>query len=376
MLTGFWFGVIAVLWAGFFVLEGFDFGVGILLPFLGKREQDREQALRSIGPVWDGNEVWLLTAGGATFAAFPEWYASMFSGLYLALALVLTGLILRGIGIEYRGKAATAQGRRWCDAAVVGGSFVPALLFGVAFANLIRGVEMNKAHVVTGSFFDLLSPYALLGGLTTLSLFLLHGALFVALRVEGPVGATANRLARPIAVAAVVCGAAFLIWTTQVRGGWVSFVVAGVIVVALLAAVRMMLAGRPGLAFAASAVTTALVPVWAFACLWPDVMPARNNSAFSLTVHQASSSTYTLEVMTVVALLFTPIVLAYQAWTYWVFRARIGVPVHPQPGSAHVADKVRRAAEQLVPPPAAPKHAAPSQPVEAPSQSVGPQSGE
>ena len=322
-LGDFWFIVTAIFWVGFFVLEGFDFGVGILLPFLGKREQDREQALRAIGPVWDGNEVWLLTAGGATFAAFPEWYASMFSGLYLALALVLTGLILRGIGIEYRGKSATAQGRRWCDAAIVVGSFLPALLFGVAFANLIRGVKMNSHHVVTGSFFDLLSPYALLGGLTTLSLFLLHGALFLGLRVEGPVGATAARLARPIALAAVVFGAAFLIWTTQVRGGAVSFAVATAIVVALLTAVRTMLAGRFGLAFAASAVTAALVPVWAFACLWPDVVPARNNAAFSLTAHQASSSPYTLKVMTVVALVFTPIVLAYQAWTYWVFRQRL-----------------------------------------------------
>jgi cytochrome bd ubiquinol oxidase subunit II len=353
MLIGFWFGVIAVLWAGFFVLEGFDFGVGVLLPFVGPREQDREHALRAIGPVWDGNEVWLLTAGGATFAAFPEWYASMFSGFYLAFALLLVGLILRGIGIEYRGKAQTAEGRRWCDGAVVVGSFLPALLLGVAFADLIRGLELNGKHVVTGGFFDLLTPYALLGGLTTLSLFAFHGAVFLALRTDGAVAVAAARLSRVLGFVAAGFGAVFLIWTTQVRGGAVSFVLAAVIVVVLLAGIRTLFAGRYGLAFSATAVVTALVPVWVFACLWPDVLPARNDSALSLTAKQAASSPYTLKVMTVVALIFTPIVLAYQAWTYWVFRARVGAPVVTDGDGAGdgLVDKVRFAATHLVAPP-------------------------
>jgi cytochrome bd ubiquinol oxidase subunit II len=348
MLQGFWFGVIAVLWAGFFVLEGFDFGVGMLLPFIGKDEKDREVALRAIGPVWDGNEVWLLTAGGATFAAFPEWYASVFSGFYLAFALLLVGLIIRGIGIEYRGKAQTAQGRRWCDAGVVVGSLLPALLLGVAFANFVRGVKLDSRHVMTGGFFDLLSPYALLGGLTTLSLFAFHGAVFLGLRVHGPVQVAAGRLARTLAIPAFVFGGAFLFWTMGVRGGWLSKVLAVVIVLALVASIRALLLGRFGWSFSASALVALLVPVWVFACLWPNVLPASNGSKFSLTVHAASSSHYTLSVMTVVALIFTPIVLAYQAWTYWVFRARVGVPV-PDDGDG-LTQRARQAAQHLIEP--------------------------
>jgi cytochrome bd ubiquinol oxidase subunit II len=348
MLQGFWFGVIAVLWAGFFVLEGFDFGVGMLLPFVGKDEKDREVALRAIGPVWDGNEVWLLTAGGATFAAFPEWYASVFSGFYLAFALLLVGLIIRGIGIEYRGKAQTAQGRRWCDAGVVVGSLLPALLLGVAFANFVRGVKLDSRHVMTGGFFDLLSPYALLGGLTTLSLFAFHGAVFLGLRVHGPVQVAAGRLARTLAIPAFVFGGAFLFWTMGVRGGWLSKVLAVVIVLALVASIRALLLGRFGWSFSASALVALLVPVWVFACLWPNVLPASNGSKFSLTVHAASSSHYTLSVMTVVALIFTPIVLAYQAWTYWVFRARVGVPV-PDDGDG-LTQRARQAAQHLIEP--------------------------
>jgi cytochrome d ubiquinol oxidase subunit II len=182
MLQEFWFGLIAVLWAGFLMLEGFDFGVGMLLPILAKSDAERRVTLRSIGPVWDGNEVWLIVAGGATFAAFPDWYASVFSGFYIAFALLLIGLILRGVGIEYRGKAATAGGRRWCDGAIVVGSFLPALLLGVAFADFVRGVKLDAGGNMTGGFFDLLSPYALLGGIVTLTLFAFHGAVFLALR--------------------------------------------------------------------------------------------------------------------------------------------------------------------------------------------------
>jgi cytochrome d ubiquinol oxidase subunit II len=319
-MQGFWFGVIAVLWAGFFVLEGFDFGVGMLLPVVARDDTQRRIALRSIGPVWDGNEVWLLVAGGATFAAFPEWYASAFSGFYLAFAVLLAGLILRGIGIEYRGKVRTARGREWCDAGVVLGSLLPALLLGVAFADFLRGVKMNAAHDIVGNFWDLVTPYALLGGLVTLTLFAFHGALFLVLRTEGEVRDNARRTAQALALPTGAAALAFVVWTSQVRGASVSFVLGGVIIVAFIAAV---LAQRPGLAFAASSVAVGLVPIWVFSALWPNVLPARNNPVFSLTVYNASSSFYTLRVMTVVALLFTPIVLAYQAWTYWVFRARV-----------------------------------------------------
>lgn len=325
MLQGFWFGTIAVLWAGFLVLEGFDFGVGMLLPFVADGDTERRIALRSIGPVWDGNEVWLLVAGGATFAAFPEWYASVFSGFYIAFALLLVGLILRGIGIEYRGKAESAEGRNWCDRAIVVGSFLPALLLGVAFADFVRGVKMDSGHNMTGGFFDLLSPYALLGGVVTLTLFLFHGATFLALRTEQPVAAAAENIARRVAPVTGVAAVGFLLWTTQVRGGIVSWLLAAVIAVSFLVSVGALYGKRFGYAFSASSLVCLLVPVWVFACLWPDVLPARNSSALSLTVHNASSSHYTLAVMTVVALIFTPIVVVYQAWTYWIFRARVGV---------------------------------------------------
>jgi cytochrome d ubiquinol oxidase subunit II len=354
MLQGFWFGTIAVLWAGFLVLEGFDFGVGMLLPFVADGETDRRVALRSIGPVWDGNEVWLLVAGGATFAAFPEWYASVFSGFYIAFGLLLVGLILRGIGIEYRGKAETADGRRWCDRAIVIGSFLPALLLGVAFADFVRGVKLDRGHNMIGGFWDLLSPYALLGGVVTLTLFLFHGALFLALRTERDVAFAAGKLARRIAPVTGVAAVAFLLWTTQVRGGVVSWLLALVIAVAFLISVRALWVERFGIAFSASSLVCLLVPIWVFACLWPDVLPARNDAALSLTVHNASSSHYTLTVMTVVALIFTPIVLAYQAWTYWIFRARVGIatvsadPYGGAPSSS--IGRLREKAHELIEP--------------------------
>jgi cytochrome d ubiquinol oxidase subunit II len=351
MLQGFWFGLIAILWAGFLVLEGFDFGVGMLLPVVAETDVDRRVALRSIGPVWDGNEVWLLVAGGATFAAFPEWYASVFSGFYLAFALLLVGLILRGVGIEYRGKSETAQGRRWCDLAIVVGSFLPSLLLGVAFADFVRGVKMDAKHNVIGGFFDLLSPYALLGGVVTLTLFTLHGAVFLALRTEGPVALKAAGVARRVAPVTGVAAVAFLLWTTQVRGGWVSWLLALAIAVIFLAGAAWVYQGRFGLAFSATASVCLLVPIWVFACLWPDVLPDRTSSALSLTVHNASSSHYTLAVMTVVAVIFTPLVLAYQAWTYWIFRARIGAAsVGADPYGAGPVARLRDKASQSVQP--------------------------
>ena len=344
-MQAFWFGTIAVLWAGFFLLEGFDFGVGMLLPLVARTDPERRVAVRSIGPFWDGNEVWLIVAGGATFAAFPEWYASVFSGFYLAFALLLVGLILRGIGIEYRGKADTAGGRRWCDACIVTGSSLAALLLGVAFADFLRGVSMDAGHNMTDGFFALLTPYALLGGLVTLSLFAFHGATFLVLRTDGPVAERARRFSRVLGPVAGGLAVVFLLWTTQVRGGAVSLVLALCLVIALAGAMRATSVGRQTVAFAASSVAAALVPVWAFAALWPDVLPARNDAALSLTVHNASSSPYTLKVMTVVALLFVPIVLAYQAWTYWVFRARVTGEIAVGDGYGSLAPIVAKARE-------------------------------
>jgi cytochrome d ubiquinol oxidase subunit II len=248
----------------------------------------------------------------------------MFSGFYLAFALLLVGLIVRGIGIEYRSKATTRRGRAWCDAGFVVGSYVPALLFGVAFANLLRGVDMTAQHDVTSSFWSLLNPYALLGGVVTLSLYAFHGATYLQLRTDGPVRGRAKALTTSLGLIAATAALAFVLWTAgSGRGTLLSWAVAVVIVVALANAIVRARQGRDAFAFASGAVAVLLVPVWEFACLWPDVLPARNNSAFSLTVHNASSSDYTLKVMTVVALVMTPIVLAYQAWSYWVFRARV-----------------------------------------------------
>jgi cytochrome d ubiquinol oxidase subunit II len=358
-MQGFWFGVIGVLWAGFFLLEGFDFGVGMLLPVVTKTDTDRKVPLRSIGPFWDGNEVWLIVAGGATFAAFPEWYASVFAGFYLAFAVLLVGLILRGIGIEYRGKAHTDHGRRWCDFAIVIGSLLPALLLGVAFADFIRGVRMNAAHDMTGGFWDLVTPYALLGGVVTLTLFAFHGAAFLVLRTEGAVHERARGVTRMLAVPTAVAAVAFIVWTSQVRGEWVSFVLGGVIVVAFLVAARAAYAERSVAAFSGSSVAVALVPVWVFAALWPYVLPARNNAAFSLTVYNANSSPYTLRVMMVVALIFTPIVLVYQAWTYWVFRARVtGADVAGDGYGGGIVARARESAKETLGGPSEPADSA------------------
>lgn len=347
-MQAFWFGVIAVLWAGFFLLEGFDFGVGVLYPFVGRDAESRAVAYRSIGPVWDGNEVWLLVAGGATFAAFPAWYASMFSGFYLAFALLLAGLIIRGIGLEYRGKVTTDRARWWCDLGFVAGSAIPALLLGVAFADIVRGVQLDADGTMTNSFVSLLNPYALLGGVVTLTLFAFHGAVFLGLRTTGPVRHRARDAARMLAPIVALAAVAFAAWTMTIRGGWVSIVLAFVVVVAFLGAVAGILRERDGWAFTLSAVTVALVPVWLFSALWPDVLPARNNAAFSLTVHNASSTHHTLAVMTGVALVMTPIVLAYQIWTYWVFRARVtGEDVRLPAGPARLVESARHSLSEL-----------------------------
>ncbi|MFG2006803.1 cytochrome d ubiquinol oxidase subunit II [Spirillospora sp. NPDC048911] len=327
-LTTIWFLLIAVLWTGYFVLEGFDFGVGVLLPVLAPRrdphgETDRRVMINTIGPVWDGNEVWLLVAGGATFAAFPEWYATLFSGFYLPLLLILVALIVRGLAFEYRGKIDDDRWRRNWDRAIFWGSVVPAFLWGVAFANIVRGVPIDAGHHYTGNLFTLLNPYGLLGGLTTLAVFTLHGAVFLALKSEGEVRwrarALINRIWLPVAVTAAV----FLLLTQVDHGKAGTWPVAAVAAAALVGGCVAAVRGREGWAFTGTALAIVATVATLFGDLWPAVMPSTTDPAFSLTVHNAASTSYTLTVMTWVAVVFTPVVLAYQAWSYWVFRKRL-----------------------------------------------------
>ncbi|WP_433087923.1 cytochrome d ubiquinol oxidase subunit II [Dactylosporangium sp. CA-052675] len=331
-LTTVWFILIAVLWAGYFLLEGFDFGVGLLLPVLGRDDRERRLLINTIGPVWDGNEVWLIVAGGATFAAFPEWYATLFSGFYLPLLLILVALILRGLAFEYRGKSDSPQWKRWWDAAIIGGSLVPAVLWGVAFGNIVRGVPISAEHEYVGGFFNLLNPYALLGGLTTLTLFLLHGAVFLALKTDGEMRERAGKLAVRIAVPAAVIAAAFLLWTQLTHADAWGWVLSGAAAVALAGGVLAARARREGWAFIATGATIVLAVAALFVTLFPDVMPTTLVGGDSLTTTNAASTPYTLKVMTWVAVCFTPIVLVYQAWTYWVFRRRLTVEHIPAGG--------------------------------------------
>jgi cytochrome d ubiquinol oxidase subunit II len=330
-LTTVWFILIAVLWVGYFTLEGFDFGVGMLLPVIGREENERRVLINTIGPVWDGNEVWVLVAGGATFAAFPEWYATLFSGFYLPLLLILVALIVRGLAFEYRAKRDEVQWRARWDLAIVIGSAVPALLWGVAFANILRGVPIDADMEYAGGFFNLLNPYALLGGLTTLLLFLTHGAVFISLKTDGRVREHARELALRIGVAAAAVTVAFLGWTqidTGTVGSAAAFAAAAV---ALVGGLLAVLAGREGWAFIGTFVAIGLGVAGLFLALFPDVMPTTLSDGTGLTTANAAATDYTLKIMTVVAVIFTPVVLAYQAWTYWVFRRRISVDHIPAP---------------------------------------------
>ncbi|GGC12780.1 cytochrome d ubiquinol oxidase subunit II [Cellulomonas carbonis] len=323
-LSTLWFGLIAVLWTGYLVLEGFDFGVGMLLPVLGRKDRERRLMINTIGPVWDGNEVWLLTAGGATFAAFPEWYATLFSGFYLPLFLILLALIVRVVAFEWRGKIDDPAWRAWADRALVVGSWVPAVLWGVAFANIVRGVELDADHQYVGGFFALLNPFALLGGATTALLFLTHGAVFLALKTDGEMRRRAGALAARLAVVTLVVAGAFAVWAQvaySVPWTWAATAVAAGGLGWLVVATRSR---REGQAFVASAGTIVAAVVLIFGSLYPDVMPAVD-PANSLTVDNASSTDYTLTIMTWVAVVLTPVVLLYQGWTYWVFRKRLTV---------------------------------------------------
>jgi cytochrome d ubiquinol oxidase subunit II len=322
-LTTVWFALIGVLWAGYFLLEGFDFGVGMLLPVLARDDRERRLLINTIGPVWDGNEVWLIVAGGATFAAFPEWYATLFSGFYLPLLLILVALIVRGVAFEFRGKRDGSRWRRRWDVCIVAGSLVPALLWGVAFGNIVRGVKLDAHHEYVGSLLDLLNPYALVGGLTTLSLFALHGAVFLALKTDGDVRQRAGRLAARLGPVTIAVAAVFLGWTHATRGDAWSWMLAGIAAVALIGGVAAAWKRREGRAFLGTAIAIVLATASLFVALFPDVMPSTLDGGDSLTVTNASSTPYTLNIMTWVAAAFTPIVLIYQGWTYWVFRKRL-----------------------------------------------------
>ncbi|GMA21200.1 cytochrome d ubiquinol oxidase subunit II [Arsenicicoccus piscis] len=336
-----WFLLITVLWTGYFVLEGFDFGVGMLLPILGGRsrgpegaaevERRRRVLINTIGPVWDGNEVWVLTAGGATFAAFPHWYATLFSGFYLPLLLILVALIVRNMGFEYRHKRDDDTWRRRWDLAIVIGSVVPAFLWGVAFANIVWGVPINADMEYTGTLFTLLGPVGLLGGLTTTALFLTHGAIYVSLKTVGEIRFQARAFAWKAGLVAALLAVVFLGVMMVHTGSPLSWALSFLAAVFLVIGLVMIRAGHEGKAFLGSLLAIALA-VWAlFAALFPDVMPSSTNPAWSLTYQNASASDLTLKIMTGAALIFTPIVLLYTGYTYWVFRKRIGTQHIPAP---------------------------------------------
>ena len=332
-LNTLWFVLIAVLFTGFFILEGFDYGVGILLPFVGRDDTERRIVINTIGPHWDGNEVWLLTAGGAIFAAFPNWYATLFSGFYLALFLILLALIFRGVAFEFRSKDDHPAWRKAWDTAIFAGSLLPALLWGVAFANIVRGVPIDASMTFTGNFFTLLNPFGLLGGLVTLALFTLHGALFLSLKttdvILARVTAVLKRLWMPVVVLVLAFVGYSLVETDLFAGfNLVQGLGLGVAVAALLVAGWMIWQRRYGSAFIGTGLTLLGTVTFLFGGLFPRVMPSSLGSQFDLTIYNAASSPYTLQVLSIVALIFIPLVLLYQGWSYWVFRKRLTQDSH------------------------------------------------
>jgi cytochrome d ubiquinol oxidase subunit II len=338
-LETFWFCLIAVLWAGYFALEGFDFGVGMLLPSVGRDDEERGTMLRTIGPVWDGNEVWLVVAGGATFAAFPAWYATMFSGFYVALLLVLVCLIIRVVSFEWRSKSESPGWRAaWTWANTIG-SFGAALVWGIGLANLVHGVPIDADGNFAGSLADLFSPYTLAAGVATALLFAYHGATFLTLRTTEELCERAARAARLLALPAVAVAAGFMAWTVAVamdRNDKELFppaLPAAIGIAALALSVAFLFAGRHGRAFAMTALGTISLVATLFVGLFPRVMVSSPDFENSLTVDGAASSHYALTVMSVVAVTLVPVVLLYQGWTYYVFRKRVGGErVEQEPG--------------------------------------------
>ncbi len=330
-LSTLWFFIVGVLLIGYFVLDGFDFGVGMSLPFLGKDNTDRRLLINTIGPVWDLNETWLIVAGACLFAAFPEWYATMFSGFYLALLLILVALILRGVSFEYRHQGKGKNWTRWFDQFIFWGSVLPPLLWGVAFANLVQGLPIvpmeNGGWLYEGTLLTLLNPYGLLGGLTLLLINFTHGLVFVALKTLGDMRERARALATKVGAAAIVAGAAFLIWTVLQHLDsphlWAIVTSAVLAALALVGAWVANLRGREGWAFTGNAAGIVFALLTIFLALFPNLMPSSIDPAYSMSIAGGASSQKTLELMSWVALFTMPLVLAYQAWTYWVFRKRL-----------------------------------------------------
>ena len=329
-LETFWFCLIVVVWAMYFLLEGFDFGVGMLLPFVPRSDEERSHALRTIGPVWDGNEVWLVVAGGATFAAFPAWYATMFSGFYLALLLILVCLIVRVVSFEWRAKSETPGWRATWTWANTIGSFGASLLWGIGLSCLLYGVPIDSDGDFTGNLLDLFSPYSVFAGVAVVALFAFHGATFLTLRTTGELRARAESVARRLAIPGAVLAATYLVWTVVIamdrndKDLFPPALPAAFGIVALALAVVFVLTGSYGRAFATTALAATSLVATLFVSLYPRVMVSSTDFENSLTVDGAASSHYALQVMSVVALIFVPLVLLYQGWTYYVFRTRVG----------------------------------------------------
>jgi cytochrome d ubiquinol oxidase subunit II len=323
-----WFILLTVLFSGFFLLEGFDYGVGILLPFIAKEDQERRAVINTIGPVWDGNEVWMITAGGAMFAAFPHMYATLFSGFYVALVFMLLGLIVRGVAFEFRGKREDPTWRKSWDMAIFVGSLIPALLWGVTIANLMRGVAIEADLNYYGGLFPLLNLYSLFGGLVFLSLFIVHGASFLGIKLDGKIKQKAKDLGGKVWIVAVVLTVAFLIWTyfaTDILNnpGYDGLIPAILAAIALLAYGWFLRKGKEGWTFICGAIVIVLATVMVFSGLFPRLMISTLDPDYSLTIYNASSSPYTLKVISIVAAIFMPVILVYQGWTYWIFRKRL-----------------------------------------------------
>ncbi len=332
-LPDLWFGIIAFLWTGFFVLEGFDFGVGMLHKVVGRTDTEQRVAINAIGPFWDGNEVWLIVGAAGIFAAFPGWYATWFSAMYLPLVLLLVALIARGVSFEFRGRMQAAVWRQTWSWSLTLGSLLCPLLLGVALGNLLAGLPVDSTEEFTGSVSDAVTGYGLLVGLTLTALCVLHGATFLAMRTTAQVRTRAQRVSTVALVPAVLLLLAFAVATPAVSGapalrGTVPPVIA---VVAVLAGALMVRAHRDGWAFTATAVALGLTVVALFANLYPNVLVSSTSAADTLTVTGTASGPYALRIMTVVALVLVPVVLLYQGWSYVVFRRRVVGPLPAAP---------------------------------------------
>jgi len=327
-LNELWFILIAVLFTGFFFLEGFDFGVGMATQILPKSDQERRMLINSIGPFWDANEVWLITAAGAMFAAFPHWYSTMFSGYYMLLTFILLALICRGVAFEFRGKIEGAAWKKVWDAAIFIGSFFPPLFFGMLFASMIKGVPIDQNMEMAAGFSDVVNLYSITGGIAVVALCLLHGLTFISLRTTGDVRSKARKVAAvvwPVAVALLGLLAVQTFASTDLfeKRGVIMYIIAALTVVAAVAAYVFIRKGREGLAFGMTGLLIGLVFIGLFAGLFPRLMVSSIDSAYDLTVYNAASGGYTLKAMTIVTAVLLPFVLAYQAWSYFVFHKRI-----------------------------------------------------